>query len=126
MADMILLKIGNTNITSYIDKQNFVMNKADVGEVWTDGNGVDHRNVVRTRTAGKAVAGFSNAADFATFCTTLTTERHVDGYYSVTTYVNNTGETETFDAFIDVTTSTKWDWVNNRQWHTVTLQIAER
>lgn len=123
---MVLLKIGLTDITAYLDKQNFQMNKVDVGEAWTDGNGVDHRNVVRTRTSGKAVAGFSKAADFAGFCSLLSDEKETDGYYSVTAYINNTGTTETFEAFIDVTTSTKWDWVNSRQWHTVTLQIVER
>lgn len=126
MAEMILLKIGGTDITEYIDRQNFSMNKADVGDAWTDGNGIEHRIIIRTRISGKAVAGFSQATDFASFCNLLTTARHEDGYYSVMAYINNTGTTETFGAFLDVVTNSKWDWANNRQWHTVTLKITER
>lgn len=126
MANMILLKIGNTDVTAWIDRQNFQMNRADVFETWTDGNGIDHRNISRTRYSGKAAIGFSKAADFSAFCTLLANEKQADGYFSVTAYVNNTGTTETFQAFIDITATAKWDWTNGRQWQTMTLTITQR
>ena len=123
---MVLLKIGNTDITSYIDPQNCQFNLEPVYESWTDGNAVNHRNVSRSRITGKAVAGFAKATDFSTFCTLIESARQTDGYYNVTAYVNNTGTSETFQAFIDIVAASKWDWVNSRQWHTLTLTITQR
>ena len=126
MANMILLKIGNTDVTGWTDKQNFQMNREDVYDSWTDGNGITHRNISRTRFKGKAAIGFSKAADFSVFCALIENERQTDGYFTVTAYVNNTGMTETFQAYIDISATAKWDWVNGRQWQVMTLVITQR
>lgn len=126
MADMVLFKLGTTDLTKYLDKQNFKMDVAPVFDKWTDGNGTNHRNVKRTQITGKAQLGFSKAADFSTVMGLLSSELTADGYYSVTAYVNNTGTTETFNAFIDVTAAAKWDWLNSRQWQTLTFVITQR
>ena len=123
---MVLLKIGNTDITEWLDRQNCTINRADVYESWEDGNGKRHRNISRTRITGKATVGFEKAADFSAFCSLIESERQADGYFSVTAYVNNTGTTETFQAFLDITASAKWDWLNERQWQVMTLNITQR
>ena len=126
MADMVLLKIGTTDVTGYVDRQNFTMNRVDVYDEWTDGNVTDHRVICRRRFKGKAALGFSKAADFSAFCALIESERQTDGYFSVTAYVNNTGTTETFQAYIDITATAKWDWLNSRQWQVMTLTITQR
>jgi len=126
MANMVLLKIGNTDVTAWLDRQNCQFNETDVFESWIDGNGLNHRNVSRTQITGKAVAGFSKTADFSAFRTLIEGERQTDGFFNVTAYINNTGETKVFQAFIDIVATAKWDWLNSRQWHVLTLNVTER
>ncbi|MBR2697522.1 MAG: hypothetical protein IKE76_02945 [Clostridia bacterium] len=119
-------KIGATDVTPWIDIQNYEMNREDVYTSWTDGNWVEHRVIARTRIAGEFKAGFDKATDFAAFMTLLQTAKTAGGYYSVTAYCNNTGTTETFDAYLDTEDADKWDLVNGRQWQVVTVQVTGR
>ena len=123
---MIFLKIGDINLSEFLDKQNYEMNSADVYEVWTDGNGIDHRVITRQRISGTVKIGYNCNYDFSAFVGLLNSQRSADGYYTVTAYVNNTNTTQTFYAYIDTITSAKWDFVNGREWHEITMQITER
>lgn len=127
MANMILLKLGTTDVTGWVDRQNFEMDQEDVYDTWTDGNGITHRCIRRTRISGRAKLGFTSATDFTSFQTALAAAKNADGYYSVTAYVNNIGSSETFNAYIDIAASAaKWDWKNSRRWLALTLTITQR
>lgn len=123
---MVFFKIGSTDLTAYADIQNYNINKADVFQNWTDGNWVDHRDMVRTRITGTILLGFKTAASWSAFLALLTSQRNAAGYYPVTVYVNNTGTTETIDAFLDMTNATKWDLVNDRFWRVQTVTVTQR
>lgn len=118
--------INTTDLTAFADIQNYEMNREDVYTSWTDGNWTDHRVIARQRIRGKVKLGFSKATDFASFMTLLGSAKTANGYYPVTAYVNNTGTVETFNAFIDVSDSDKWDTVNGRQWQVATLTVTGR
>lgn len=122
----VFFKIGSTDITSWIDIQNYDMNRADVYTTWTDGNFVDHRVITRTRYSGKFDAGFHRPADFAAFAALLESEKTAEGYYPVTAYINNTGTTESFSAFLDVSDADKWDLTNGRSWQVQTVTVTGR
>ena len=126
MAAMIFFKVGSTDLTPWGDIQNYDINRDDVFETWTDGNYVNHREIVRTRYGGKVTLGFDNATDFAAFTALMTSARQIGGYYSVTAYIQNTGETATFDAYLDTDGSGKWDVVNGRRWLVVTVTVTGR
>lgn len=123
---MLLLKIGYLDLTPYMDIQGYNMEKQPVYESWTDGNYIDHRNVVRYRHKGKAQIGFSSEVDFAAFQNALTAALRSGSYHPVQAYCTQTGDTDSFDAYIDITSGAKWDWKNSRQWHALTLTITER
>lgn len=126
MPSLIFFKIGNTDLTPNLDYQNYQMNKDSVYETWKDGNGVDHRVQYRTRISGEFHMGFLTDAALASFQALLASSITADGYYSVTGYINNTGASETFDAYIDTSDVSKWDLVNGRRWHDVTVRVIER
>lgn len=122
----VFLEIGGTDVTAYLDIQNYQMNREDVYDTWTDGNGRDHRVITRTRARGKTKAGFRSAAAFAAFCALLANAKQTGGWYNVRAYISNTGATESFQAFIDAQEdSDKWDRLNGRQWQVQTLTITE-
>lgn len=123
---MVFFKIGSTDLSQYADIQNYSINQADVFQNWTDGNWVDHRDMVRTRITGTILLGFKTAASWSAFLALLTSQRNAAGYYPVTVYVNNTGTTETIDAFLDMTNATKWDLVNDRFWRVQTVTVTQR
>jgi len=118
--------INTTDLTAFVDIQNYKMNSEDVYSTWTDGNKVDHRVITRQRIRGEVKLGFASATDFASFMTLLGTAKNANGYYPVTAYVNNTGTTQTFNAFLDTSDTDKWDTVNSRQWQVVTVTVTER
>ena len=124
--NMMFFKIGSTDLSQYADIQNYNINEADVFQSWTDGNWIDHRDMVRTRITGTVLLGFKTAASWSAFQTILASQRNAAGYYPVTLYVNNTGTTETIDAFLDMTNATKWDLVNDRFWRVQTVKVTER
>lgn len=124
--NMMFFKIGSTDLSQYADIQNYNINEADVFQSWTDGNWIDHRDMVRTRITGTVLLGFKTAASWSAFQTLLASQRNAAGYYPVTLYVNNTGTTETIDAFLDMTNATKWDLVNDRFWRVQTVKVTER
>lgn len=124
--NMMFFKIGSTDLSQYADIQNYNINEVDVFQSWTDGNWIDHRDVVRTRITGTVLLGFKTAASWSAFQALLASQRNAAGYYPVTLYVNNTGTTETIDAFLDMTNATKWDLVNDRFWRVQTVKVTER
>lgn len=121
----VFFKIGTTDLTSYVDKQNCNVNEEDMFEEWRDGNWNTHRVSVRKRRVGTIQLGFKSTSDFSTFVGLLTSQRNANGYYPVTVYINNKGTTDTFNAFIDTTNESKWDILNTHQWQVQNLTITE-
>lgn len=123
---MVFFKINTTNITPWIDIQDYKMNREDIFEEWEDANWNLHRVIARTKISGEFKVGFSKATDFAALVALLGTEKTADGYYPVEAYCNNTGTNETFYAFLDVTDEDKWDLTNGRQWQAMTIKVTGR
>lgn len=123
---MVFFKIGSTDLTDYVDIQNYDINREDEYESWTDANGYEHREVIRKRVSGSIALGFKTAASFASFNALMTSARQTGGYYAVTLYVNNTGATVTTNAFLDLSSEAKWDLTNSREWHVQTVTVKER
>lgn len=122
----VFFKVGTTDITSYMDYQNYSMNKETLYEPWTDANGVEHRAAYRTKITGEFKVGFKKKTDLDAFITLLASQINSDGYYTVTGYINNTGTDITFFAFLETKAESKWDFVNSRVWHELTVTVTER
>lgn len=121
-----LFKLGSTDLTVRLNTRSYVMNKEPVFESWTDGNSIEHRVKTRDRITGTVAIEFNNATDLSTFMTLLSSSITADGYYSVTAYVVNTDTTETINAFLDMTATAEWDFVNSRQRHVLTITVTQR
>ena len=129
MSSTIFFKLGSSSsgdLSAFADIQNYDVNKADVYQDWTDGNWIEHREIVRTRISGTVTLGFQTATDWNAFIALLNSTRTADGYFPVTVWVNNTGTSESIDAFLDLVGSGKWDLVNNRFWRVITISVTER
>lgn len=123
----VFFKIGQTDLTAYVDVQTYAVNKEDVYDEWTDANRIDHREIVRQRRSGAFSLGFSTAAAFSAWTALLSSAKTADGYYAVTAYINNTGSSDTFNAFLDVShPEDKWDLKHNRHWLVAQVTLTER
>lgn len=118
--------IGGFDITPHMDFQNYEMNQESMYESWVDGNGVEHRNMYRTKITGEFKVGFKNKFDLDAFMNLLASTINSDGYYPVSAYVLNTGTVESFGAFITTEAESKWDFINSRVWHELTCTITQR
>ena len=126
MANKNFFQIGDTDLTPFCDVQNHKVNSTAVTRRWTDGNWIDRESLIRRRIEGTVTLGFQRAADEAAFMALLNTYRQADGWYPVTVYVQNTGETARIEAFLTTEATATWDFVNNAQWKVVTVDIYER
>ena len=125
----IFFKIGSSSsgdLSAFADIQNYDVNKTDVYQEWTDGNWIDHREIVRTRIQGTVTLGFKKTSDWNAFVALLNATRNAAGYFPITLWVNNTATSETIDAFLDLAGSGKWDLVNSRFWRVITISVTQR
>lgn len=123
---MVFFKIGTTDLSAYADIQNYNVNKEDIYQEWTDGNWIARREIERTRITGTLQLGFKTSSSWSDFLALLAEQKTDAGYYPVTVYVNNTGTTETINAFLDMTNTSRWDLVNDRFWRVQEINIYER
>lgn len=121
-----LFKIGPADFTPWEQTDKHVLNRVDVYESWTDGNWTDHRVIARTRFEGSVVLSFSRTVNYTAFLNTLEQRRTPDGYYYVSVYCSDTGQLESFAAFLDVEGATKFDVTCPRIHQTITVNITER
>lgn len=119
-----LFKISTTDLTKWEDTEQHKVNRDDVFTTWTDGNWIEHREIVRTRVSGTVVLGFKRESDFTAFMTLLTTARDVNGYYPVTVWCSNTNTSETINAFLDLEGDTFWDVTAPIKYHRITVAIT--
>lgn len=124
---LILFKIGNTDLTQYVDIQNYDVNNTPEYMEWTDANHIRHRDVIRTRLSGTVKLGFLGSTDVAAFLSVLSSNITAGGYYPASVFSNDDNTLHTgVQIFIDDVADIKRDLVNNRSWHAYELKIEER
>lgn len=119
-------KIGQNDLTPYMDYQKYSMNDVPVYQTWTDGNMIEHRNSIRTRIEGSFQLIYTSTADFNSFLTLMSSAIQSNGYYSVSAYVQNTNSTESFEAFIEYDSESRFDFTNSREYHLVKMKVRQR
>lgn len=119
-------KIGLNDLTPYMDYQKYSMNNVPVYQTWTDGNVIEHRNSIRTRIEGSFQLIYTSTADFNSFLTLMSSAIQSNGYYSVSAYVQNTNSTESFEAFIEYDSESRFDFTNSREYHLVKMKVRQR
>ena len=122
-----LLSIGETDLTEYIDIQNYEVNKVPVYEEWVDGNHITHRSLIRKKITGSFKVGFRKSDDVAAFLALLSENIQTGQYYEdALVYTNNDDTLNTADIFLEGTAAISRDLVNNRVWHEYTITVEER
>lgn len=99
-----LFYVGNVDFSDYVNTRKYSINREDVIETWTDANKVVHSTVVRQKVQGNITLLFKNATQYNNFVSVLSSNKTVEGKYSIGVHVNNEATTnlvERFDAFIE-------------------------
>lgn len=81
-----LVKLGNTDITQYINESSYVMASEPVYNEWTDANYTTHRDEVRRRIKGSFTLAFVTDTDYNAFITALNSVKN-GNVITVTLYV---------------------------------------
>ncbi|MCR5450697.1 MAG: hypothetical protein K6F23_15030 [Solobacterium sp.] len=126
MANIVLFKIGNTDLTDYLDIQGYNVNKTEEFSEWIDANYIHHRNVVRTRLSGRLKLGFKSTAAVTNFLNVLDSNVQPGNYYPASVFANNDNTLHTANVFLDGVAEIKRDLVNNRVWHEYEIDLEER
>ena len=122
----VFFAIASQDLTDAVDIQNFDVNEEPVYTSWTDINGTEHRDYIRTRIEGRFTLGFSDATAFASAVSTIQTALATTGHAQIQIFVNNDGTTHIADCYLEITGAAKWDFTNLRQWQTLEVRVFER
>lgn len=123
---IIFFKIGNTDFSEAVDRQNYAVDNETVTVPWTDITATEHRDFVRTRLTGRFTLGYSDATAFAAAITAISSAVATNGYASCQVYANNDGTTHTIDCYLTLRGGAKYDFINDRQWLTLDVELIER
>lgn len=87
-----LVTIGTTDITAYINESSYDVNAVQYGDEWIDGNYDRHFRPKGNKVEGKFTLAFVTESDYNSFITLLESNT-VDGYTTATVFdgVSNTG-----------------------------------
>ena len=83
-----LVTLGNTDITQYINESSYIMSSEPVYNEWTDANYTTHRDEVRRRVKGSFTLAFVTDTDYNAFITALNAVK-VGNVITVSLYVGS-------------------------------------
>lgn len=122
-----LLSIGGSDLTQYMDIQNYTVNNTPEFETWTDANRIEHRHKFRDRLEGSLKIGFRSSTEISTFLTLLSNNIQSGGYYIASVYSNDDDTLHTgVNIYLDGVTEIKRDLTNGRIWSAYDLTLRER
>ena len=98
---MALLTVNSHDYTKYIVSGSWEVNHKDVYKSWTDANGINRRNVYRTRIEGEFSMQFLNRTAYGTFMSDLAAVKTA-GYYPVTVYANDTQTAVSANVYLNM------------------------
>ena len=98
---MVLLKIGELDITPFIVLNTYEVSSQPEYNSWFDGNHVERRAVKRTRLKGSFSVKFFKAKDYQDFLSAIETNKTLGDYLEATVYDNKARNTVTTDVFLD-------------------------
>lgn len=99
-----LIKIGNTDITKYVQESTYKLNSVDKYVSWEDALFRQHKRKVRSQIIGSFELVFVTESDFADFVS-LIHDNSASNTLIMTVYVSNTGETVTKHFFYKLSSS---------------------
>lgn len=96
-----MFQINQYDFTKCILADSYMINRVDEYNTWKDGNGVEHRDPVRSKVVGSLTLHFRSEEYRELFQLAMTRERHSSGYFPVIVDINNTGEEDVLiNAFL--------------------------
>lgn len=97
MADYKIFVVGSSNdYTQYVNTDDYVCNKEDVMETWTDANHINRAHVLRTRLSG-SIHMVLETSLYNTFLGHWANAKNADGTYNIKVHPNTT-DTSTEDV----------------------------
>lgn len=96
-----LVQIGNTDISNWVQESTYIMNRADVYEEWEDANLRTHRNSIRSRVTGEFDLVFFTATDLNSFLTLLRNSS-TEGCVIIKVWITNEDSFEELQMFYEL------------------------
>lgn len=122
-----LFKVNTTDYSDHIVADSYQVRQSDVYKTYEDANGATHRRFIRTKISGKFKIFFRQMTDYASFISTLDTNRSATNYsIPVSVYDNYSGTLKTINAFIDFKPTITLDATLNEYMEPIEITIEER
>lgn len=124
---MRLFDINGTDYTTFIQAPTYKVNAMEVYEEWTDGNKVNHREVVRQRVQGTFTMIFDNQVDYLAFMQVIDAYKVIgDGSVLGTFYLNNKNTTIQTKVYFNIEPANTLPFLGVKSCEGVQVTIEER
>lgn len=122
----LLIKIAEFDLTPYVIKGTYNINKEDVYKELEDANWTKHRFSPRTKVSGQFDVCLINRDVYDAFIAALTLGKRNGGYYLCTATTNNTLEQINGNFFIDFAPSRNKTFTGTEVFEAFTIKMEER
>lgn len=127
MASTTLLKIGTTDVSSYIVADTYSVYNQPVYKVYEDANGVTHKRFIRNKISGSFDMFFRSLTDYTNFVTLIGTNTSATDFsVTCTVYDTKRSAAYTIYAFIDFKPTIALDGTLSEYMKVLNIELEER
>ena len=127
MASTTLLKIGTTDVSSYIVADTYSVYNQPVYKVYEDANGVTHKRFIRDKISGSFDMFFRSLTDYTNFVTLIGSNTSATDFsVACTVYDTKRSAAYTIYAFIDFKPTIALDGTLSEYMKVLNIELEER
>ena len=127
MASTTLLKIGTTDVSSYIVADTYSVYNQPVYKVYEDANGVTHKRFIRDKISGSFDMFFRSLTDYTNFVTLIGSNTSATDFsVTCTVYDTKRSAAYTIYAFIDFKPTIALDGTLSEYMKVLNIELEER
>lgn len=122
-----LFSIDGLDFTHCIKMGTYEVNKNDVYNEWTDGFGINHHDIYRTRIQGSFEMYFTNESEYYDFLNYVDVNKEAGGYLPVSLFINNKNDWENnVKIFLTMSPKNEIPYLGMGKYNGFTVNIVQR
>lgn len=123
---MKMFVIDGTDFSDCITVPSYKVNSKDIYDEYVDANKIKHRDIHRSQISGTMSMKFFDIDRYYDFLRLLREKKTIEGYVTVSLYVNNLNEVKEADVYIDHDMANVIPVLGMKDNTTIEITITER
>ena len=122
---MLTVRIGETDISKYVQTSAYKMENTDVYDTWVDGNHITHKHIYRKKVIGNIELVFTEGYQHDDFLDAVRNSTDIEGKTEMTVYVPAMADTKDIYAYLTISSMSQVDMNNGYLYDRLSVAIEE-